>query len=203
MDAMAAAIEVIRQEHRALATVMEVMQRLLAEIAAQHVPPDFTLLSAALYYVADFPERCHHPKEDEHLFKALRRRTTQFNAVLDELQAEHVHSGRMLTQLQCALVRYQGGAAGGLEAFRAAITAYAAMMDEHMRKEDALLERARQTLAAEDWQAIAAAFGANDDPLFGTGRREEFHRLYLRILNLLPRKIRLAMLHPAGPGQQQ
>lgn len=192
MGVMDVAVAVIRREHCALETVMEALQRLLADIAAQHAEPDFALFSAALYYIADFPERCHHPKEDEHLFKALRRCTAEFDALLDELQAEHIRSAQMVSQLQCALVHYQGGAPRGLEAFRTAFDAYSALLNEHMRKEDDLLERARGCLAEEDWSGIASAFAANDDPLFGDARREEFRKLYFRIFNLLPRKLRMS-----------
>lgn len=196
MNTMDVAVATIRQEHRALGTVMEALQRLLAAVAALRTEPDFALFSAALYYIADFPERCHHPKEDEYLFKALRSRTAQFNAVLDDLQAEHIRSAQMMTQLECALVHYQGGAPEGLKAFRSAVDAYSAMLDEHMRKEDDLLARARDCLAEEDWSRIASAFNANSDPLFGDDRREEFRRLYSRILNRLPRKMGMSAQHP-------
>ncbi|MGQ0751183.1 MAG: hypothetical protein ACT4PS_11660 [Betaproteobacteria bacterium] len=52
-------------------------------------------------------------------------------------------------------------------------------------------------MTADDWQRIAAAFEANDDPLFGANGREEFRKLYLRIMNLLPRKVRLQLSHPS------
>ena len=200
MSAMDLAMATIKKEHRALSAVMEALQRLLAAVAAQHAEPDFTLFSAALYYIDDFPERCHHPKEDEHLFKALRRRTTEFDALLDELQAEHIHSARMMARLHCALVHYQGGASKGLQAFHAAVDAYGAILSEHMRKEEGLLERARDKLTEEDWSNIASAFSVNDDPLFGDARRVEFRKLYFRIRNLLPSKIRASTHHP-GHGQ--
>jgi branched-chain amino acid transport system ATP-binding protein len=200
MSAMDVAVATIKIEHRALGAVMEALQRLLAAVAVQHADPDFTLFSAALYYIDDFPERCHHPKEDEHLFKTLRLRTTEFNDLLDELQAEHIHSARMMARLHCALVHYQGGASMGLGAFHAAVDAYSAMLSEHMRKEEGLLERARDKLTDVDWSNIASAFGVNDDPLFGDARREEFRKLYVRIRNLLPSKFR-ASTHLPGHGQ--
>jgi len=195
MSAREAAEATIRDEHRTLGAVMEALQRMLADVAAQHAEPDFALFSAALCYLSDFPERCHHPKEDEYLFDALRRRTTDFNAVLDELQAEHIRGAQALDQLQRALVHYQGGTPGGLGLFRTAVEAYSATLGEHMRKEEALLTQAHDRLAEEDWSRIAAAFGANDDPLTGGAHREEFRRLYLRILNLLPRKIKMPAQH--------
>ena len=183
----------IRQEHHTLELVIEMLQRLLADISKQHREPDFALLAAALYYIDDFPERCHHPKEDEHLFRAVRRRTAAFSPLLDELQAEHVLSARMNGCLQRALVHYQGGAPDGLKRFKDAVDRYAGMLRDHMRKEEALLDRVADCLTEEDWREIDAAFDADDDPLFGTHRREEFRKVYLRIINQLPSKMRLAL----------
>jgi branched-chain amino acid transport system ATP-binding protein len=196
MSAREAAVATIRDEHRTLGIVVEALQRLLAGVATQHAEPDFALFSAALCYIADFPERCHHPKEDEYLFDTLRRRTADFNAVLDELQAEHIRGAHMLDQLQRALVHYQGGVPGGLALFRTAVDAYSATLSEHMRKEEDLLEQARDRLTEEDWSRIASAFDANDDPLSGGNRREEFRRLYVHIFNLLPRRLKKTAQHP-------
>lgn len=190
------AADTIKHEHRALAAVMEVLQRLLADIGKQHAEPDFALLAAALYYIDEFPERCHHPKEDEFLFNALRRRTAEFNTVLDELQADHVRSAQMVGYLERALVHYQAAAPDGFVRFREAVDAYAVLLREHMRKEEQMLKRSRVVLDETDWQRIAAAFQANDDPLFGAHGRDEFHKLYLRIINLLPRKLRLHLQQP-------
>jgi branched-chain amino acid transport system ATP-binding protein len=183
----------IKQEHYALGMVMAVLQRLLGDIAERRAEPDFALFAAALYYIDDFPERCHHPKEDEYLFKALRGRTKRHNAVLDDLQAEHVSGAQMVGYLHQALTHYQGGAPEGLERFRAGVDAYAAMLRDHMHKEDALLAQASDDLTGEDWSRIAAAFDANDDPLFGKNRRSEFNMLFLRILNLLPSKMSMPL----------
>lgn len=193
MGARDDSVAIIKQEHRALEMVLEVLQRLVGDIAERRSERDFALLAAALYYIDDFPERLHHPKEDNYLFKALRRRTTQFNAVLDELQAEHIRSAQMTGYLQCAFVHYQGGAPDGLRLFRAAVEAYAGMLRDHMRKEEELLAQPEVYLTEEDWREIAAAFDANDDPLFGVNQREEFRKLYFRIVNLLPSKLRMQM----------
>ncbi|MGQ0523213.1 MAG: hemerythrin domain-containing protein [Betaproteobacteria bacterium] len=191
MSAYEIAAATIKQEHHTLSVVVEMAQRLLADIERQHAVPDFALFAAALLYIDDFPDRCHHPKEDKYLFDALRRRTTAFDSVLDELQADHVRSSQMLTYMERALVRYQAGRVDGLSRFKDAVDAYAVLLSQHMRSEEELLDRARDILTEEDWQRIAAAFEANDDPMTGANGREEFRKLYLRILTLLPRKIRL------------
>src|SRR5215213_568333 len=77
---------VFLEEHRTLRIVLQILQRVLHDIAAFGTPPDFTLLSAVLYYLDDFPERVHHPKEDNYLFPMLRRRTRRFDATIQHLR---------------------------------------------------------------------------------------------------------------------
>lgn len=179
------------EEHRTVRTVLTIVERLLADIEQHGTEPDFGLLCTALYYLDDFPERVHHPKEDEYLFAALRRRTTRLNAVLDRLGAEHVRSPAMLVRVQRELVHYQGGAPGGLRRLRSAVSAYAAMLQEHMRMEEELFGAARGSLTEEDWSAISRAFQSSGDPLASDACRQEFRRLRARILTMLPRKMRI------------
>lgn len=193
MNERETAVATIKAEHRSLRLVVTALQQLLDEVAAQHAEPDFALLAAAVYYIDEFPERCHHPKEDMYLFKALRSRTAKFNDVLDDLQAEHISSGQTIRYLQRALIHYLGGAPIGFKLFRDAVDAYAALLEDHMRKEEKLLSQAHDCLTTGDWSEMAAAFTANDDPMFGNAQREEFRRLYDRIVNLLPRKLSVAV----------
>lgn len=191
MSAYEVTVATIKQEHHTLQMVVETLQRLLNDIERQYAQPDFVLFAAALLYIDEFPERCHHPKEDDYLFAALRRRSTAYNHTLDELQADHVRSAQMLSYAERAMVRYQAGAADGFARFKNAIDAYAVMLSQHMQTEEKVLASAREALPEEDWTRIAAAFEANDDPLLDANGGEEFRKLYFRIMNLLPRKIRL------------
>jgi hemerythrin-like domain-containing protein len=202
MSAREDAVGTIRSEHLSLEMVVEALQRIIAEIVAGHAEANFALLSAGLYYFDDFPERCHHPKEDEFLFKALRLRTAAFNDALDELQAEHIRSGQMVTYLHRALVHFQGGAPEGLQQLRTGVDAYAALLAGHMRREERLLAGAQDYLKEEDWREMAAAFKANIDPLFGASRSPDYGRLYSRIVTLLPTKLRKQMRRDAERGAE-
>ena len=188
------ALAVIRQEHSVLDAVVKALAALIEDVDLRDAEPDFTLLSAALFYLADFPARFHHPKEDYYLFKALRLRAPGTSPILDDLQAEHARDAEMLADMNRALVHFQGGGQDGVKSLRAAIDAYAAMLAEHMRKEHELQNVAHDCLLTEDWLEIAAAFEANDDPLIGSAPREEFRKLYYRIVNGLPTKLRIPAL---------
>lgn len=193
MSAREMAITGIKSEHRSLGMVLHTLQALLKKVAEGHAVADFGLLASALYYIDDFPERCHHPKEDEYLFKRLRLRSSEFDAVLDRLQTEHARSAVAVSGLHRALVHYQGGAPDGLRLFQAAVDSYVAEMREHFACEEDLLARAPAVLHDEDWELIAWAFTANDDPLFGSNHRMEFDQLYQRIVVLAPRKMQVAL----------
>ena len=190
MSASDYAIATIKMEHRSLGTVLQTLQDLLKKIAAGHAVVDFGLLSVALFYVDDFSERYHHPKEEEYLFKRMRLRGADFDLMLDRLQTAHSRSAQMVADMNRRLVRYQAGASDGLQDFRQAVDSYANDMLAHFLQEDELLANARSWLTEDDWTLIARAFAANDDPLFGSNLRMEFTQLYHRIILLAPRRMK-------------
>ena len=187
-------IETIRAEHRALAQVLGVLANFLRSVAADRTEADFQLLSLALQYIDDFPCRLHHPKEDQYLFAAIRRHTHAFDQVIAALESEHQKDASAVRELHRLFVLYQAGAPCALERFESALRVYSEALYEHMRKEEALLDDEHLDVPESEWQTIAQAFAANQDPLFGPERRREFDVLHNRIVNLLPRKMRHAAL---------
>ncbi len=191
------AIAIIKAEHRSMGYLVHTLLRVLRDVTAHTAEADFELIATMLYYIDTFPDRCHHPKEDEYLFKRLRSRTTKANNVLDELQSQHVSGAKMMTCLEQTFVHWQGGAPHGLRPFLQMVNAYAELLWGHMeREENYILSMAHEYLTEDDWHAIDGAFRANDDPLFGPHVRDEFARLKTRIINRLPRKFKF----PAGAG---
>lgn len=195
------ALSMIRDEHDALTRVLRTLQMLLERIEAGVAAPEFELCSAVLYYLDDFQERDHHPKEEAWLFEPLNAATREHQAVIESLRAGHRHGAQAMAGLYRALVHFQGGAPGGLKAFRAAVDAYAAAMAEHMRIEEDLIASCARVLDEAAWGRLAQAFGENDDPLFGKHRRAEFKRLFHRIQVLTPHKLKPGLSQRRTPGQ--
>ena len=186
----ASALETIKDEHRSMAGVLKLLQRLLSDIAAEHTEVDFGVLALALYYLDDFACRCHHPKEDKYLFAAIRRHLPSALTTLNGLQAEHQRDDHYIRDLHRFLVLYQAGAPDALKHLVASLDIYAAMLYDHMRKEEALFDSIGDSIPQADWRGIAEGFAAEDDPLFGKSPKEEFAKLRHRIVNLLPSKMR-------------
>jgi len=157
---MQSAIAIIKDEHRSMASVIKGLLDNVAAIRSGNMEPDVYLFSAMFDYIEAYPDRLHHPKEDEYLFRFLRQRSPAAHAILDELQEEHAKGAEFLDNLRRALASYKKDA--NLDAFEAALKAYAEFYWNHMAKEEKfVLPLAAEHLTVEDWQAIDTAFQAN------------------------------------------
>lgn len=168
------AIAILRDEHRSLAAVLHALIELVGDPARQ---PDAALLRAMVFYIEQFPQRLHHPKEDAYLFRRLHQRTQEFDAVLAELEQQHVNGAAQFAVLRTALDD------GDMAAFKRAVDDFAELQWRHMSAEEKLiLPAASRHLAEDDWREIAQAFAPHGDPRFGNG--ESFESLANRLLEL-------------------
>jgi len=185
------AIAKLHSEHRSISAVLSGLRELARMAAAATARPDFAALRAMLFYIDAFPEKLHHPKEDEHLFARLLARAPQAAALVGRLQAEHVEGARRVRELEHALLALEQTWPEGAQSFHGAVDAYADFEWQHMRREEhELLPLAERSLTVEDWAAIDAAFAANEDPLAGVGERE-YRRLFQRIAEIAPAPVGL------------
>ena len=192
---MTAALTIIKDEHRALAAVLHGLLHLVGQIRDAGQAPDFALLKSMLDYIVNFPDRLHHPKEDEYVYRVLREREPSTAAMLDELQDEHRRGPDVTRTMVDALEAYHQDA-NAFEAFAKAVASYAEFQWAHMRKEeDVILPIAQKALQPADWVAIDAAFRSNADPLVGVDTQREFRELFRRVVNLMPAPMGL------GPGK--
>lgn len=180
------ALTIIRDEHRALASVMKGLQYLVDQLRQGLLEPDFVLLRALVQYIEQYPDKLHHPKEDQYLFPTLRERDASAAASLDELEAQHRQGPNVIAGVREALRRYETDRSA-LPALQAAVDGYAAFQWDHMRlEEQQILPLAEKVFLPADWQRIDAAFVSNDDPLVGTGQQQEFRELFRRVVTLMP-----------------
>jgi branched-chain amino acid transport system ATP-binding protein len=188
---MQVALRIIYDEHRSISAVLSGLKSLAQMAEDGKLRPEFKAFRAMIYYIDAFPERMHHPKEDEHLFARLLRRKPEVRPLVDALQAEHVKGKQLVRDLEQALLEFEQTWPRGAEKFNAAIEAYAEFHWQHMNKEEReLLPLAQQVLLPEDWDAIASAFAGNEDPIADL-REKDFATLFQRIVALAPAPIGL------------
>ena len=188
---MQKAIRIIRDEHRSISAVLSGLRDVARVAREGKLRPDFGLFRAMIYYIDAFPERMHHPKEDEHLFARLLARDPGARELIDSLQSEHVQGARLVRDLEQAMLAYEKSWPSGAEKFAAAVQDYAEFHWSHMRREEHdLMPRAEKSLTAEDWAAIESAFAGNEDPIADL-REKGFSELFQRIVNIAPEPIGL------------
>ncbi|WP_321806299.1 hemerythrin domain-containing protein [Burkholderia sp. BCC1993] len=182
-----AAITVILREHERLSAVVEGMRRYVHLLAAGKPVPGLMVFRAMLYYIREYPEQVHHPKEERYLFAPLRDAASEFDGVLDELETQHARGDGMLTNLEHALTRYELKGAPALAALVALVDEYAEFYSDHRCTEETLiLPAARRLLSNEDWAELDLAFGANRDPFDGVKLEADLGKLFSMIVNAIP-----------------
>ena len=184
------AISILKSEHRSISAVLHGLKELARMAQDATVRPRFQVLRSMLRYMDEYPERLHHPKENDYIFARLVARDPGARLLVEELQAEH-EGARLIRDLERALLFFEEGWPAGAREFQQAVDAYAEFHWKHMRKEEQqLLPLAERALSPEDWKAINQAFAQNRDPVAGMQERD-FEQLFSRIANLAPAPVGL------------
>lgn len=193
---MSDALQIIHREHRALAAVTHCYEHVLRDIDEKRIEPDFELFAAIIDYIEDFPDRFHHPKEDDYLFAALYQRDPSSRVTLDELKAQHREGERLIADLRWKLDDWRKDPEGAFKPFFDASMDYIEFQRKHMAQEESkIIPAARKHLTENDWRSINAAFEDNEDPIFGDRPREAYDKLFARIVQLAPAPYGLAEPH--------
>ena len=199
---MSRTLAIIQREHRALAAVLYTFDHVLADIRAGKIEPDFALFEAVLSYVQDFPDRYHHPKEDEVLFPLIVKRAPEVKTLIEELQAQHHEGVRLTSDLKWKLDAWKKAPAQGFAGFDAAAQKFIDWQRKHMAKEErTVMPAAREKLQPADWAAADAAFVDNDDPIFGANPKKVYDQLLSKIASLAPEPYGLAQRKEPKPPE--
>jgi hemerythrin-like domain-containing protein len=186
------ALDIVREEHQALAVMLRSLRMLVESSHRQRTPPPFEVLRAMLLYVDEFPDRLHHPKEEGLLFPRVRERCPELAAVLDRLQAEHDAAPARLREVEHALLGWEVLGEPRRDAFEQALRRYVDFYLSHMALEEReVLPAAERRLSATDWVELDAAFAANQDPLTGHEPTPDYRPLFSRIVALAPAPVGL------------
>lgn len=182
-------LDIIHDEHRALAAMLSGMRTIAAGIEAGRLRPDFALFEAMIRYIDEVPEKLHHPKENDYLFARLLPRYPEAAPIIERLEAEHAQGSARIAALRAALAHWRAGSIA-FPVFHAALQQYLDQEWQHMNTEEhEIFPLARSWLTEEDWAAIDAAFLANDNPWQGAAG--EYEALFSQIVNMAPAPVGL------------
>ena len=152
------------------------------EVFDRSEEPDYEILRAVIEYFQDYPEDCHHPKEDM-VFEKLKMRDPAAADRIGDAQAEHEIETERLHKLVEAVEEILAGREFLRQTFHDAVYGFIRHQRQHMDKEERLLfPAAVQRLRPEDWDAIDARLADRKDPLFNGAVETKFQALQRTIL---------------------
>ena len=183
-------LQIIRDEHAALAAVLRSLLMLVDRGPQDEPERFFDVLRAMLFYIDEFPEKLHHPKETELLFPKLERAAPELRPVIARLDLDHHNGEGRVRALQHLLLAWELLGDTRRAAFIEAAKSYVNFYLVHMRMEEAeLLPVAERVLTRADWDELDAEFQATRDPLAGGAREPSYDRLFTRIVMTAPAPI--------------
>jgi hemerythrin-like domain-containing protein len=181
------AVEVILREHEQLAIVNWAMQEFVDRLGRGGETQGLMVFRAMLYYIREYPQQVHHPKEDQFLFGRLRVRTHELDHVIDRLEYQHAQGDMQVRELEHALTRFELVSDTACASLKRLVNDYVEFSSSHRRvEEDLILPAAQRFLTKEDWDEVNAAFGANRDPFDGVKLEEDLHKLFTMIVKTVP-----------------
>ena len=186
-------LQIIRDEHSSLAAMLRSMLMMVERGPEDKPQQFFDVLRAMLFYIDEFPERLHHPKESDLLFPRVVRAVPSVMPVIEQLERDHMSSEKAVRELQHALLAWELLGESRRLVFTDQCKQYVSSYMEHMRLEETMiLPEAEKALSPADWKELDAAFEQNRDPLSGKYPPDPaYDRLFTRIVMRAPSPIGL------------
>jgi len=157
-------LDILREEHGNIEKLLLVLERELS-VFNRAERPDYHVVQSVIEYFQDYPDCCHHPKEDM-IFEQLKARDAVAAASVGDLEAEHGKGSKRLQRVARAVENILADR----EIPRQTVDEIIRDFIDHERQHIAMEERvffpaAVEGLQAEDWAEIYARLTARMDPL--------------------------------------
>ena len=174
-------IQILLEEHRNIDKLLLVLEHEL-EVFDRSEEPDYEILQAVIQYFQDYPESCHHPKEDM-VFEKLKVRDSAAANSIGDVEAEHQVETKRLRRLVEAVEEILAGREFLRQTFHDVVHDFIEHQRQHMDKEERLLfPAAVQGLRPDDWAELDARLNDQKDPLFNGVIETKFQALQRMIL---------------------
>ena len=188
---MKESIGIILEEHRSISAVLHALGHLTRMAKDPAIEPEFGVFRAVIRYIDEYPERLHHPKEDQFLFARLAAACPESRPLIERLESEHREGARLVRELERALMMFEDSRPDGWEKFADLVDIYSKFHWDHMRLEEKeLIPLAERHFSPQDWEIVDAGFSSNTDPIAQV-KENDFRALFSRLVNLAPAPVGL------------
>jgi len=179
---MSAHIQQWKTEHANYRRLLDLLETLTQRFSGSD-RPEYELMSDIIYYMTQYPDRFHHPREDI-AFKALVERDSEAQRLVDEVAGQHVDIAQSGATLSADLSAAAADAMIARATIETAVHDYVTVLRKHMDQEEReIFPRLASTLKDSDWFIVDSAFHFSADPLFGENVQQRFQTLHRQIAN--------------------
>jgi hemerythrin-like domain-containing protein len=176
-------IQGLRQEHRNIESLLRVLERELS-VFDRGERPDYEVVLAVIDYFKDYPDSCHHPKEDM-IVEKLKARDPVAAATVGELEAQHQEGARRLRRVAQAVERVLSDQDLLRQTVHDIIADFVKQERQHMDMEERVVfPTALNALRPEDWADIALKWADRYDAFYQPGFEQKFNTLRRNILEM-------------------
>jgi hemerythrin-like domain-containing protein len=177
----------LRSEHVGVTRMLNIMGKMadrIAERMAADEKPDTAEVDEVIEFLRVFVDQCHHGKEEQLLFPAVREAGIgSAEDVLPELMEEHTQGREIVARIVRANEDAKSGETGNdttdlIDAF----TRFRELLREHiLREERDCFKIADEQLSPEVAQQLQEGYDRIERDVVGEGRHEAFHAMLDRL----------------------
>jgi hemerythrin-like domain-containing protein len=176
-------IEILRQEHRNIEKLLRVIEQEL-DVFDRGERPDYEVFGAIIEFFKNYPDSCHHPKEDI-IYAKFKERNPDRAASIADLEAEHREGAVRLRRVAQAIDAVLNDQELLRENVDRIVRDFVDNERKHMALEEGMIFPAiLETLSSADWAEIALTLADRYGPPSGADFEEQFSTLRRNILEL-------------------
>jgi hemerythrin-like domain-containing protein len=174
--------ETLKHEHEIVLLILGAAERearSIRETGSAHVPE----IEEMVDFFKNFVDRCHHSKEERHLFPRMEARGLPTGAgPVAVMLYEHEQGRAVVRAISDAIARIKGGERQAAEGLADALSEYSELLRNHIFKENKVLfPMADRMLSTQDQSELATAFDRVEAEEMGQGVHERYHQLAHRL----------------------
>ncbi len=169
------ATQILSTEHRVIESVLASLARFV-EQSRQGRAVDRAVASQFIEFVQQFADRCHHGKEEGHLFaKMAALGAPTSGGPVGVMLHEHTIGREFVGNMAKSLDAAASGDPAAVEEFCRNAEGYVGLLAAHIQKEDGILYPIADRMMSDADQAeLLASFQAVEENHMGVGTHEKF-----------------------------
>jgi len=190
---MTSATQILRHEHEAIIRMLDAAEEVARELRADKVVAS-SILAGVVEFLQLFADRCHHGKEEDHLFPRLAEKGMPLHhGPIGMMLYEHDCGRALIGKMSEALKSYAAGENEAGRKWADAAHQYSDLLRGHIYKENNILfVMAEQLLSGSEQDALAQEFEKVELEKLGPGTHQRLYALMETLFAEIFKKSKIA-----------